>query len=455
VRRHVAATAVSVAAVAVTTGAAFALRPVAPVLSLGVLYVVAVVATATFYGVAWATVVSVASMLAFNFFFLPPVHSFALKESANWVALGVYVATGVVVGQLASSSRARAEEAEQRQRESSFLADASAALLDPERLADRLKGIATGAGEVLGVREARIELGSLRRPERGELALDLTVGARHVGRLFARGGAVDAAAAERVLPALASLLASADDRERLSRASLEAETLRRSDALKTALLRAVSHDLRSPITAIRAAADGLTRDDLAIDAAGRAELLSAIGAEAARLERLVTNLIDLSRLEAGAAAPRPELWTADELIGRALETLGPAADRVSVTLTSGPVAALVDAVQLERVLVNLVENALKFSVDPVEISASSEAQALVIRVRDHGSGIDVRDTKRLFEPFEVGRDPAATGSGLGLAIANGFAQANGATLSASRADDGGTLFTLSLPRTELPADVRG
>src|SRR5207244_10418650 len=137
--------------------------------------------------------------------------------------------------------------------------------------------------------------------------------------------------------------------------------LRGREAIKAAGLRSVSPDLRSPLTAIRAAAEGLERADLDLDARDRAELVGAIRAEAARLERLVTNLIDLSRLEAGAARPRPELWTGDDLVGRALETLGPAAERVEVRLPEEPVAAIVDGAQAERVLVNLLENAAKFS----------------------------------------------------------------------------------------------
>ena len=443
-----------IATVAAATAAGFALRPVAPELSLGVIYVIPVVVAATLYGVAYAVGVSISSILAFNYFFLPPIHSFALRDSANWVGLAVYLATAVVVSELASRSRRRAREAEQRAREATFLASVSAGLLEEGRIADRLSEIAKGAADVLGLDASRIELGSLRRPERSEVAYDLGVSGRHVGRLFARTPALDEQARERVTSALASLLASAVDRERLSSAAVEAETLRRSDAVKTAVLRAVSHDLRSPITAIRAAGDGLNRDDFALDETDRRTLLTTIRAEAARLERLVTNLIDLSRLEAGAAIPRPELWTADELIGRALETLGPSAERVNVGLGPDTAATSVDATQIERVLVNVIENALKFSVEPVEITTRTTRESVVVEIRDRGSGIDARNASRLFEPFEVGREPA-TGSGLGLAIASGFAHANGATLDAAPAADGGTVFSITLPRAQLPAEVHG
>ena len=131
---------------------------------------------------------------------------------------------------------------------------------------------------------------------------------------------------------LASLLAVALDRERLARTALEAEALRRSDEAKTALLRAVSHDLRSPLTTIRAATDGLSTASLALDEGDRAALLATIDAEAKRLDRLVANLLDLSRLEAGAANPRREVWTLEDLVGRALGDLGVSAERVTVSL---------------------------------------------------------------------------------------------------------------------------
>ncbi|TMK27009.1 MAG: DUF4118 domain-containing protein, partial [Actinobacteria bacterium] len=261
-RLHVAALLSSAALVAVVTGAIFGLRSFAPALSLGVLYLFAVLPVALVFGTPYAVLVSVASMLAFNFFFLPPYHTLALRDSENWVALAVYLVTAVVVGELAARSRRRAAYAQQREREAAFLAEVSAALLEAEG------------------------------PESGEAAADLRAGRRHVGRLFFDAGdEPDREVLERIVSPLASLLGVALDRERLARTAVEAEALRRSDAIKTAVLRSVSHDLRSPLTAIRAAAEGLERADLDLDARDRAELVDAIRAEAARLERVVTNLI--------------------------------------------------------------------------------------------------------------------------------------------------------------------
>jgi two-component system sensor histidine kinase KdpD len=309
-----------------------------PVLSLGVLYILAVMPVAVLWGFALAAGVSVASMLAFNWFFLPPTHTFQLRDSVNWAVLAVYLATAVVVSVLAARARRRAELAEARERE-----------------------------------------------------------------------AAARAAAE-----------------------LEAEALRRSDALKTALLHAVSHDLRSPLTAILAAASGLANPQVTLDAVDRGELVQAIRVEAERLDRLVGNLLDLSRLRAGSANPHPELWTVDDLVSRALDELGARGDRVVVELDADPPPVEVDAAQLERVLVNLLDNALKFSDASVMLRVEQSDGVVLVHVLDDGPGLADRDA--VFEPFQSGGD--RRGAGLGLAIARGFAEANGARVWAEESRRG-------------------
>src|SRR5438046_4164744 len=234
----------SAGAVAFVTAAIAILKPYVPVLSLPVLYELAVLPVAVLWGVWLATAVSVASMLAFNFFFLPPTHTFALRDNENWFALAVYLVTAVVVSELAARARRRAVEAEQREREAALLAQASDALLRGTELADELERLRAPLADVLGVVSARVELG--RSTDHG---YPLRVGTREVGAVVApEGREPDPPVRDRLLPALAALVAVAVDRDELQREALEAETLRRSDAAKTALLRAVSHDLRSPLT---------------------------------------------------------------------------------------------------------------------------------------------------------------------------------------------------------------
>jgi two-component system, OmpR family, sensor histidine kinase KdpD len=448
VTRHGAAILTSAAAVAAVTGLIYALRPVAPDVTLGALYVFAVVPVALAFGLVYAVPVSVASMLLFNFLFLAPVHSFSLRDSENWTALAVYLVTAVAVSHLASSARRRAAEAERRERQATLLAGVATDLLEAGDVQGRLRGIAARTAEALGARRATIELDSVRRAGPGETAHELKAGNRRVGTIFLQEGEPEEGLAERLLPGLASLLAVAEDRERLARRALEAETLRRADAIKTAILRAVSHDLRSPLTAIRAAGEGLESGALDLTAEDRAALLETIRTEARRLDRLVANLLDLSRLEAGAADPRPELRTVDDLVAGALDGLGAEGDRVDYALPPDAPLVRVDPAQIERVLVNLLENALKFSPPEtrVEVGVEPGETEAVIRVRDFGPGLAPAEAERLFEPFLPGRKPGArAGTGLGLAIAHGFAQANGCRVWAEAADGGGTAFCLAVP----------
>jgi two-component system sensor histidine kinase KdpD len=202
------------------------------------------------------------------------------------------------------------------------------------------------------------------------------------------------------------------------------------------------------LTAIRTASEGLANAELDLSASDREDLFETIRVELRRLERLVDNLLDLSRLDAGPATRKLELWTIDGLLARALEQLGAEADRIDVQLGSDLAPVRVDAAHIERVLVNLLENALKFSspADPIEVSAAAESGCILVRIRDRGPGVADEDRERIFEPFERG-SAVGRGSGLGLAIAKGFAEANGGLvwLESSAPSTGGSTFVLELP----------
>lgn len=438
--RPLAAVAGSLAAVALVTAAVFALRPLgAPVLSLGVLYLFAVLPVAALWRMPYALVVAVVSMLTFNWFFLPPRHTFHLAESENWIALAVYLLTAISVSALADRSRRRAEESERRLREAELAADVSMLLLESEDVRAQLPAIGARVAALFGIAEARIELGEERGP-----GLPLVAGSRRLGRLLLvpdEHGLPNMA--RRVAAMLASLLATA----------LEREWLARDDAAKTALLRSMSHDLRSPITAIQAAGEVLEHPE-ALSRAEERELLDSIRLQARRLDRLVGNLLDLSRIEAGAAQPVPELWPVDGLVARALEAVGPENERVDVLLPASSPPVRVDPAHVEHALVNLLENALRFSPPDarVELSAASEAGELVVRVRDRGPGVEERDRERIFEPFDRGSDANGSGTGLGLAIARGFAELNGGRLWVEPSA-GGATFALALPVAAAPAEA--
>ncbi len=451
-RRHGLAVGASVVVLVVVTVAIGLLKSFVPVLSLGVIYVFAVLPIAVAFGLVYAVLVSIASMLAFNWFFLPPVHTFTLSDSRNWFALAVYVVTAVVVSGLAASTRRRATEAEQREVETALLADVATSLLEGGDVAGQLESIGERVAAILKARSASIVIGAEHDPATTGAPIELMAGTRRVGTLeLVEGGEPNLAARRRLLPALASLLAVAVDRERLANEAFEAEALRRSDTMKTAVLRAVSHDLRSPLTAIRAASDGLEDETLTLTDADRRELLDTISVEVRRLERVVDNLLALSRLQAGALAPMPELWTVEDLVYEALAEVGRSTDRVNVSVPPDTPPVLVDAVQMRQILGNLIDNALKFSPEgsPVTVRVNRTRKEVIVRVIDQGRGLPENELEHVFEPFYRGA-PAQdqTGTGLGLAIARGFAEANGGRLWAESRPGQGAGFALALP----PAD---
>jgi two-component system sensor histidine kinase KdpD len=447
-RRHrLAGWVTSAVLVALVTAAIELLEPHVPVLSLGVLYILAVIPVAVVWGLAYSVPVAVASMLAFNFFFLPPLYTFTLADSRNWFALAVFVVTAIVVSELAARGRRRA-------RESALLAEIATSLLRRGEVGRDLDRIAAEAARALQVEHARIEIG--RGGPDGPGAFPLAVEGRRVGTIYLeRPRQAGAAARRRLLPALASLLGVAIDRERLAREALDAEALRRSDAMKTALLRAVSHDLRTPLMAILTSASALARSDLELADEDRDELAATILTEAERLDRLVSNLLDLSRLQAGAAQPAPDLWPVDDLVVQALNELGEAGRRIEVSFPEESPAIRADANQIERALVNLLENALRYSPagENVYVQVAPTGGEVVVRIVDHGPGVRAHERERIFEPFQRGEEGGTRGAGLGLAIARGFAEANGGRLWVESRAGQGAAFVLALP-AEAGAPVR-
>jgi two-component system sensor histidine kinase KdpD len=445
----------SASVVAVVTAVIAVADGFVPVLSLGALYVFAVLPVAVFFGTRYAIAVAVASMLAFNWFFLEPVHRFTLAERSNWFALAVYLVVAVVVSELAARARTRAAEAEQRERERAVLADVAVSLLQGEGLEGRIEQIAAAAARALGVDEARLELGQPRSAPAGESPLELVAGDRRVGTLYVRNAeAPSLAVRKRFLPALASLLAVAVDRAELEREAFAAERLRLSDTVKTAVLRAASHDLRSPLTAIRVAAESLTNPELALSEEDARRQLETVYVESRRLDRLVANLLDLSRLEAGAAGPHPELVSVDELVGQALAQLGELGDRVHVQLPDDVPLVEVDPRQVERALVNLLENAVRFSPprEDVHVRVTATRKEAIVRVVDHGPGIAEGDFEHLFDAFAFEHDgDERHGTGLGLAIVRGFTEANGGRVWAESRPGQGATFALAFPL--VPAAV--
>jgi two-component system, OmpR family, sensor histidine kinase KdpD len=448
-----------VACLLVVTAAIYLFREAVPVLSLGALYLFAVLPVAIFWGRAWAIAVAVTSMLAFNFFFLPPMHTFRLEERTNWLVLVVYLVTAIVVSELAARARHRTAEAEQREREEALLAELSIALLQGERLANGREAVARALARILGVTDVRLDLGDQGEAIPDAAKLDLRAENRLVGRLLVpEGEQPDAAVRDRFLPAFASLLAVALDREALQREALEAERLRMSDSVKTAILRSVSHDLRSPVTAIRVAGESLASPALELTGDDRQRMLDTIKEESLRLDRLVANLLDLSRLQTGAITSRKELVAIDELVGQALAQLGGREASVRVELPSDEIPLVeVDAIQVERALVNLLENGLRFSPENQDVVVRVTASPLevVLRIENGGPPLAERDLERIFEPFvRLSEEDGRQGTGLGLAISRGFVEVNGGRIWAEAPGSEGACFAISFPRATAPVQAQ-
>jgi len=209
--------------------------------------------------------------------------------------------------------------------------------------------------------------------------------------------------------------------------------------------------------AILTSAGALARRDFDLDQTDRRELVETILGEAERLDRVVGNLLDLSRLQAGAAQPEPELWTIDDVVVRALDEVGETAGRVEVALPEEPPSVRVDVHQIERVLVNLIENALRYSSasERVRVQVSATASEVLVRVVDRGPGISPTELESIFEPFQRGsRSGEVRGAGLGLAIARGFAEANGGRVWAESRQGQGASFVLTLPVARVAAEAR-
>jgi two-component system sensor histidine kinase KdpD len=258
----------------------------------------------------------------------------------------------------------------------------------------------------LGLTSAAIELESVDGGERS-VAFPLREGTRRLGTLLVGADASEVSLRrlqERVVPALEALLSAALEREALLGGVVETASLRRADVVKTALLRAVSHDLRSPLTAISAAGEAVGSASLSEDE--RQEMAAVIGEETRRLSRLVDNLLDLSRLEAGAAEPRREWMSVEEVIDSALEDLAPGAEDFALSIDRDLPLVRADSAQLERAFANVLENARRHSGGhPVSVRAravrplAGEGGRLIVRIVDRGPGIPPAQLERVFEPF--------------------------------------------------------
>jgi two-component system, OmpR family, sensor histidine kinase KdpD len=425
--------------------------------SILLLYLLLVVAVAAVGGLAPALATALVGFLVVNRLFTPPIHTWTIAQAENLFALVVFLAVAIVVSALVAAAARRTAEAVRAAAEAETLAglagtvagpDPLPALIDHLRRAFGLSGAAIlrSVGDDWVV-EAAAGPDPPSTPDEADQSRPL--GADLV--LALRGG--DLAAEDlRVLNAFAAQLAAAIDRRRIGAQAAEAATLAEANELRSALLQAVSHDLRTPLAGIKASASSLRQPDIEWSDADRDEFLRTIEDETDRLTTLVGNLLDMSRIQAGAVAPATRRVGLEEVVPAALAGLGPRASNVRVDVPESLPPVVADPTLLERVVANLVENAVAHSPEgaPVRVEAGEVGGQVLIRVVDRGAGIPRDQRERVFHPFQRMDDSPSHGAGvgLGLAVAHGFTVAMGGELTIDDTPGGGTTMVIELKAAE-------
>ncbi|MFI9321584.1 ATP-binding protein [Kitasatospora aureofaciens] len=399
----------------------------------------------------------IASVLL-NYYFIPPIHSLTIGETNNIVALVVFAAIALAVstvvdhaGRLTSrAARATAEAETLSTLAGSVLrgADALPALLEKSRTAFGMRTVALlsrSDGEVLAHCADRATAEHPDDDETPHETTEVPVGADAV--LVLTGRRLPAAD-QRVLTAFAAHVGAALERDRLAVVAAEVEPIKAADRMRTALLAAVSHDLRTPLAAARASVGSLRSPDVEFSPEDQAELLATADESLVKLTRLVDNLLDMSRLQAGALTLHLAETHLDEILPRALDSLPDPYAPVQPLDVDGVPPVLADPPLLERVLANVITNALRHNAPgaPVLVTASHHADLVEVRVIDRGPGIAPEDRDRVFLPFQrLGDTDNTTGVGLGLALSRGLAEAMGGSLEVEDTPGGGTTMLLTLP----------
>lgn len=414
--------------------------------SVLLLYLLAIVVVCVLGGLGPGLAAAGGSLFAANWFLIPPYHTLAIQRRDSIVELVVFGGVAVVVSltmELAARERARAGRSEHEARLlSGFAAIPSAELSLPQVLeqvratfgmtsAALVRPGRSGADDdvVTMVGPAAEEPPSLRVPAGDELEL-----VAYGPTLFAED--------RRVLERLGAAAARAWEGQQLS---AQAVQLAEVDRVRTALLAAVGHDLRTPLAGLKAAVSSLRQDDVTWSPSEQAELFATIEDSADRLTEIIANLLDLSRIHAGALTVRIGPVAVDEVVARAVLDV-PAGD-VAMEIPDDLPLVLADAGLLERVVANLVDNAVRHGggVGSVELSAVVDGDEVLLRVTDHGRGVPAEQWSRMFLPFQrLGDRGTTAGAGLGLAIVKGFCDAMAVPVTPSRTSDGGLTMTLAL-----------
>ena len=474
-------TALGLVLVAVLSAAMLPLRSHLSVATSALVLVVPVVASVSVGGFAPGVIAAATGFLVYDFVFIPPYYTLDVGAAQNWVALGVYAAVTVVVARVVSRFNAAKSEAQARAQELRRLFDVSELLVRDASTADVLQTVVgsvvqafavdgatlllpengilqpvASAGEPLGERErnrfsrARVPV-SLEEAAFDGVALQavpLSVSRGPIGLLVLRWPGALPRHTE-LLRAFANHLALALERAQLRDQALRASLLEEVDRLRRSLVGAVSHDLRTPLATIKVSATALLDSGSALSPADSKELLGLIDNQADRLDRLVTNLLDMTRIQSGALELRRQPVDLGQVVVDALSTLGVGASdpRVREEVDAGLPLADADPVLIRQVVANLIDNGLRYSPEGSQVTVKAttgDGATIVVSVTDRGPGIPGRVVGDAFQMFN--QKPAGGRGGLGLAIAAAFVQAHGQHLWVDERYTGGARVVFTLPR---------
>ncbi|MGW5344174.1 ATP-binding protein [Streptomyces sp. NPDC004050] len=421
--------------------------------SEALLFLVAVVAVACVGGVVSALVAALTAALLLNYWFMPPIGEFTMSDPDSVLALVVFAVVAATVAAAADRSLRLSRRAARATAEAETMSSLAGSIVRGDQTIPALleRTRETFGMDTVDLAPEAPDTGSGTESGRRVRAGSdpaLVVAAGSGAFLVLRGRALPSSE-RRVLAAFAAHVGAAVERARLAEAAAEVEPIKAADRLRTALLRAVSHDLRTPLAGALAAITSLRTPDVDFSEEDRAELLESAELSLNRLNRLVENLLDLSRLQAGALTLELRATTLEEVLPAALESLEPAdGPGIDVQSLETVPALQADPPLLERVLANLVGNAVRHAPGdrPVLVMASALAGRVEVRIADRGPGIAADDRERAFEPFQrLGDRDNTAGLGLGLALARGLTEAMDGTLTAEDTPGGGLTMVLSLP----------
>ncbi len=481
--------AASCALIAVATLLCELLRPFLEPTNMVMFYLLAVVVASVRFGRKPAMLSALLGVLAFDFFFVPPIMTFAVADTQYLLTfLGLFV-VGVVISTLMARARERAEVIRVREVQTASLyylsrdlaasadidavlkalvrnveeaLEAQVVILLPE--GERLDIVAFSAGLILDIKEQAVADWAFRNNRMAGRATDTLVSASLIylplqtpasvlgviGVRLRHDRSYHSPENRRLLDAFATQAAMALERIQFSRQAEQAQILQARENLERALLNSISHDLRTPLATVTGVLSSLRDDESRLSEQERSELLETAAGEAERLNRFVGNLLDMTRIEAGAVRLHLEPCDVQDLVGCALAALEQRIGNREISFKMLPVMPLVpmDLVLMTQVVVNLLDNSLKYSPPgkPIEIVASTESSWLLLEVADRGQGVPEHDLKRVFDKFyRIPIPEGAGGTGLGLSICKGIVEAHGGEISAENRTDGGLRIVIRLP----------